>query len=60
MVSNSKEYDGNLFDQLEIIEEALKYAKKEGAKETIEYLEQKMHYVERKLYQKPPLYEGQE
>ncbi|MBQ7677284.1 MAG: hypothetical protein IJT32_03540 [Lachnospiraceae bacterium] len=56
MSSNVKEYDGNLFDQLEIVEEALKYAQKENAKETIDYLERKKRYIERKLYEKPPIY----
>ncbi len=55
MPSNEKELNNNLFDQLEIIEEALIRAKMENAKETIAYLEKKKEYVNRKLYQKPPL-----
>lgn len=55
MPSNEKEYNGQLFDQLEIIEEALKRAREEGAVNTIAYLEQKREYINRKLYQRPPL-----
>ncbi len=55
MPTNEKEINNNLFDQLEIVEEALKRARKENAAETIEYLEQKREYINRKLYQQPPL-----
>ncbi len=57
MASNTKEYDGALFDQLEIIEEALSLLKDEDAPKTVAYLEKKKKYVERKLYQNPPMYE---
>ena len=55
MPINEKEYNGNLLDQLEIVETALKYARKENAAETIAYLEEKKHWIELKLYQKPPI-----
>lgn len=55
MAANEKEINNYLFDQLEIIEEALKRARKENASDTISYLEQKREYINRKLYQKPPL-----
>ena len=58
MATNEKEINNYLFDQLEIVEEALKRAKKENATETIAYLEQKKEYINRKLYQKPPLAES--
>ena len=55
MPTNEKEYNGNLFDQLEIVEEALTLAREEGASKTITYLKKKMEYINRKLYQNPPL-----
>ncbi|MBO6137662.1 MAG: hypothetical protein J6O71_03525 [Lachnospiraceae bacterium] len=55
MPTNEKEYNGNLFDQLEIVEEALALAHEENATKTIAYLEKKKEYINRKLYQKPPL-----
>ena len=55
MATNEKAYNGFLFDQLEIIEEALKRARKENATETIEYLELKKEYINKKLYQNPSL-----
>lgn len=58
MPTNEKEINNYLFDQLEIIEEALKLARKEKSTETIAYLETKKTYIERKLYQKPPLSES--
>ena len=57
MDTNSNEYNGYLFDQLEIIEEALALTREEHAEKATEYLEKKKKYVERKLYQKPPVYE---
>ncbi|MBR1628669.1 MAG: hypothetical protein IJ679_05280 [Lachnospiraceae bacterium] len=56
-MASSKEYDGILFDQLEIIEEALSLLKEEDAPKTMAYLEKKKKYVERKLYRNPPLLE---
>ncbi len=59
MLTNEKEINNNLFDQLEIVEEALERATKENARETIAYLERKKEYINRKLYQNPPLPENQ-
>lgn len=57
MPTNEKEYNGNLFDQLEIVEEALSLVDdKESA--VSQYLVKKKGYIERKLYQKPPLTEN--
>ncbi len=53
--ADEKEINNNLFDQLEIVEDALKLAEKEHATETIEYLKTKKKRIERKLYQDPPL-----
>ncbi|MBR1866472.1 MAG: hypothetical protein IJ801_08200 [Lachnospiraceae bacterium] len=54
MPTNEKEYNGNLFDQLEIVEETLNLiSDKESS--AVQYLLKKKSYIERKLYQKPPL-----
>ncbi len=55
MLSNEKEYNGYLFDQLSLIEEITEVAEKEHATETLAILEKKRKQVERKLYQQPPL-----
>ena len=55
MATNEKEINNYLFDQLEIVEEALARARKENAKDTVAYLEKKKEYINRKLYQTPPL-----
>lgn len=55
MPTNEKEYNGYLLDQLEIIEEALERAERENATETIAYLKKKREYINRKLYQEPPM-----
>ena len=59
-MASSKEYDGSLFDQLEIIEEAISLLKEEDAPKTMAYLEKKKKYVERKLYQNPPVYDEED
>ena len=41
MATNEKEINNYLFDQLEIVEEAIKLAEKENASETLSYLRQK-------------------
>lgn len=56
--SNEKEYNGNLFDQLTVIERIERQLNKggeEAAKEEIEVLKGE---INRKLYQKPPLVES--
>ena len=55
MPTHEKEINNNLFDQLEIVEDALELAEKEHAVETIAYLKKKKSKIERKLYQEPPL-----
>ena len=55
MATNTSEYNGNLFDQLTIlerIEEALQTGGTESAERTIETIRKE---VNRKLYQNPPL-----
>ena len=56
MSSTTKEYDGNLFDQLEIverIEDALNVSVEQARAE----IERQKKNINRKLYQTPPLYE---
>ena len=55
MPTNEKEYNGNLFDQLTILEDIEEVAKKEQATETLNLISKKRKQVERKLYQQPPL-----
>ena len=52
---SEKEYNGNLFDQLTILEDIEEIAKKEQATETLNLIEKKRKQIERKLYQQPPL-----
>ncbi len=58
MTTNEKEINNYLFDQLDLVEEALKLAQEENATKTIEYLETRKKKIERKLYQQPPLVSG--
>lgn len=53
MPINDKEYNGNLFDQLSILDDIQEVA--ENAMETLKLIDKKRKQVERKLYQKPPL-----
>ncbi|MBR6223932.1 MAG: hypothetical protein IKQ71_10915 [Lachnospiraceae bacterium] len=55
MPTNEKEINNYLFDQLDLVEEALKLAEEENATKTIEFLKTRKMKIERKLYQKPPL-----
>lgn len=55
MPINEKEYNGYLFDQLSLLEEIERVAKKTNAIEVLDEIEIKRKQVERKLYQKPPL-----
>ena len=52
MPTNEKEYNGNLFDQLSILERIEAVTKDEAALKQIA-IERKQ--IERKLYQSPPL-----
>ena len=54
MPTNEKEYNGYLLDQLELIER-LEMVSKNGIDAVIQQLEIEKKFVERKIYQKPPL-----
>ncbi len=55
MPINEKEYNGNLFDQLSLLEEIERVAKRTNDTEVLEEIEFKRKQIERKLYQQPPL-----
>ena len=55
MPSNEKEYNGNLFDQLSLLEDIQEIAEKENSVETLKLIAKKRRQIERKLYQQPPL-----
>lgn len=55
MPINEKEYNGNLFDQLSILERIERVAKKEKAEETLAEIDFEKQQINRKLYQQPPL-----
>lgn len=55
MPMTEKEYNGNLFDQLSLLEEIERVAIKCECKEVLEEIEFKRRQINRKLYQKPPL-----
>lgn len=55
MRNNEKEYNGNLFDQLSILERLERVARAEKAEAVIKEIEFERRQIERKLYQKPPL-----
>lgn len=57
MPMTEKEYNGNLFDQISILEDLKEIAEKEHATETLKAIDKKRKQIERKLYQKPPLAE---
>ncbi len=58
MPANEKEYNGNLFDQLSILEEIEEVAvKTNDIEEVLRTVEKLKKRVNRKLYQKPPLVE---
>lgn len=54
-MASEKEVNVYLFEQLRIVEQAIKLAKTEGAPKTLAYLEEEKRYIELKLYQKPPM-----
>lgn len=58
MPINEKEYNGNLLDQITILEDLEEIAEKENATETLKAIAKKRRQIERKLYQKPPLTEN--
>lgn len=56
MPANEKEYNGNLFDQLSILEEIEEVAiKTNDIEEVLRTVEKLKGRVNRKLYQRPPL-----
>ena len=56
-MATSKEYDGTLFDQLTIIERIEGALEKGGEEAAMEMIREIKKEVNRKLYQKPPVYE---
>lgn len=55
MPIDEKEYNGNLFSQLEIVERIRREAKRGGIDAVFEQLDIEEAAINRKLYQQPPL-----
>ncbi len=55
MPNSEKEINCNLFDQLTILEDLERVAKRTNAQEVLAEIDIKRRQIERKLYQKPPL-----
>ena len=55
MPMTEKEYNGNLLDQLELIERIETIAQSRDIDEVLKQLAVEKKFVERKLYQKPPI-----
>ena len=55
MTIDEKEYNGNLFSQLEIVERIRREAKRGGIDAVFEQLDIEEAAINRKLYQQPPL-----
>ena len=55
MPLTEKEYNGNLLDQITILDDLEEIAKEEAAEKTLKAISKKRKQIERKLYQKPPL-----
>lgn len=55
MPLTEKEYNGNLLDQITILEDLEEIAREEKAEKTLKAIDKKRKQIERKLYQKPPL-----
>lgn len=58
MPINEKEYNGNLFDQISILDRLERVAKKVNCKEVLDEIDFERKQINRKLYQKPPLTDG--
>lgn len=60
MPINEKEYNGNLFDQLSLIERLESAIEKDGveAPELMKQIELEKKQINRKLYQNPPMVES--
>lgn len=57
MLINEKEYNGNLFDQLSLVERIERRAASGKMDDVLEEIEILKKEINRKLYQKPPLTE---
>ncbi len=55
MITNEKELNCNLFDQLTILDDIQEKAEEENVVKTLKEIAKKRSQIERKLYQKPPL-----
>ena len=55
MPMSEKEYNGILSDQISLLEEIERVAKKVNCQEVLDEIEFKRNQINRKLYQKPPL-----
>lgn len=58
MPINEKEYNGNLFDQISLLDDIERVAKKANCKEVLDEIAYKRNQINRKLYQKPSLIDG--
>ena len=58
MPMTEKEYNGILLDQISLLEEIERVAKKVNCQEVLDEIEFKRNQINRKLYQKPPLTES--
>lgn len=55
MPINEKEFNGNLFDQLTILDDIEEVAEQENATKTLALIAKKRGQIMRKLYQNPPM-----
>lgn len=55
MPMTEKEYNGNLFDQLSLLDDIEEAARQDNAECVLKIIEKKRAQINRKLYQKPPL-----
>lgn len=55
MPMTEKEYNGNLLDQISLLDDIERVAKKTNDIEVLQEIEYKRNQINRKLYQKPPL-----
>lgn len=57
MAPTEKEYNGNLLEQLERLDRIEAVATEEGASKTLAAVCKEKEWINRKLYQKPPMTE---
>lgn len=57
MPMTEKEYNGNLLDQISLLEDIQEAAEVDKAETVLKLIEKKRKQINRKLYQKPPLTE---